>query len=296
MGTASVALGVSVFVTLRIGRLFRAWPLLLLAAASAATGLPAATVGVFHWMMWSDGSGWNYQSMPELPQARQSPEAERIMRATAVILAPDGDGDASGISIGAGAVIRSEAGRAWVVTCSHVAMPYAAVASWRQADRSYPVWVYLSDGRQAVGHVAWTARPPLDVALVSIEIDQPPAAVPIARDAAFMASGSSVTFTPNPFRDGWLVHSGEVLTRESHDTPAGTYSLLHTDLPVQPGDSGSGLFDSDGQLIGLNTWVKASEEGPVGISLPSEVMLALSDLIERGDLESLRLSGGGDVP
>jgi hypothetical protein len=56
------------------------------------------------------------------------------------------------------------------------------------------------------------------------------------------------------------------------------------------------LFDSEGRLIGLNTWAKAGEEGPVGISLPSEVMLALTDLIERGDLESLRLSGGGDQP
>ena len=84
--------------------------------------------------------------------------------------------------------------------------------------------------------------------------------------------GDGVTFVPNPMRAGWLRRDGTVSRREEFATPAGRYSVVHTDLPLQPGDSGTGLFDGLGRLIGLNTWGTAEPNDRVGISLPSETL------------------------
>ena len=93
---------------------------------------------------------------------------------------------------------------------------------------------------------------------------------------------------PNPFRDGWLQHRGTVSGRRAHMTPAGRFSLVLTDLPLQPGDSGSGLFDTRNRLIGLNTWkVGDADRTWLGISLPSDTMKKITDMIERGDLSEL---------
>jgi S1-C subfamily serine protease len=208
----------------------------------------------------------------------------RIARATVVILAPGEDGDARALTLGSGAVIARDAGRAWIVTCSHVAMPYAATGSVRDPRKAQPVWVQLADGRQGEGRVRWTAPPPLDVALVELAVADAPEPVPIAADATAMQAGEPVAFVPNPYRDGWLLHRGVILHRRAHTTPAGRYELLYTDLPVIPGDSGSGLYDSRGQLVGLNTWTRLGDDGAHGISLPAEVMRTLRQAIDELDV------------
>jgi len=118
-------------------------------------------------------------------------------------------------------------------------------------------------------------------------IAHPPEPVTIVADASTMQPGSSVTFVPNPYRSGWKVLHGQMIRREPHHTPAGTYDLLFTDLPVQHGDSGSGLYDARGQLVGLNTWTKIGDGAAQGISLPSETMRALVDAIHHNALDKL---------
>ena len=61
-----------------------------------------------------------------------------------------------------------------------------------------------------------------------------------------------------------------------------------TDLNVLPGDSGSGLFDTNNRLIGLNTWRGYDSSGPVGISLPSDTMREIIGRIERGEWDRAR--------
>jgi S1-C subfamily serine protease len=203
------------------------------------------------------------------------------------VLAPDADGDARGLAMGTGAVIAGDDQRAWIVTCSHVAMPYVAVGAWRNARDAQPVWVALSDGREARGTVRWAAPPPLDVVLIELPVAHSPEPVVIAADTAALASDDKVTFVPNPFRSGWHVLHGKLLRRETHHTPAGVFDLLFTDLLVIPGDSGSGLYDDRGRLVGLNTWTRIDGYGPHGISLPSETMQVLVAAIRDGKLDRL---------
>ncbi len=294
LGLLALVVGAASTLAQKRGSLFRNAPLLLVNLTAIVVGTTTMLVGAFHWS-GASGVGWAHMAMPPLEVAPQtlSVQEKSIMSATTVLMAPDRDGDARGVSLGSGAVIRSERGAAFVVTCSHVAMPYASVAAFRDPKDAHPVWVYFSDGRHAEGHVVWTAEPPLDVAVVRVSIENPPQPVPVRASADAAEAGFDVSFVPNPFRSGWTVHRGTVLKRESHRTPAGDYSLIYTSLPVQPGDSGTGLFDSLGRLVGLNTWTHFEEGGPKGISLPSNTM---QRIVEMMDGDELMLLGGGGEP
>src|SRR5262249_34834377 len=114
-----------------------------------------------------------------------------------------------------------------------------------------------------------------------------PEPVTIAADTSALGPEDSVTFVPNPYRSGWQVLHGKLLRRDTHHTPAGVYDLLFTDLPVIPGDSGSGLYNARGQLVGLNPWNHSEDGGARGISLPSETMQVLVAAIRDGKLDRL---------
>jgi len=294
-GSLALAAALTAMLLLRRGRLFRSLPLVAGNLLAVVTGTGALVVGLVFWIGAGSLQGWQFDRMTPLDIV-QTPLARAAMDATAVILAPDEEGDMRGLAIGAGTVIGRGAGRAWVLTNSHVAIPYRPAGAFRDAGSAHPVWVYLSDGRNAEGRVRWAGEPPLDVALVSTEIDGAPAPVPVAPDAGSLEVGAGVFFVPNPFRDGWRLHRGHVLERDPHGTPAGDFSLVFTDLPLQRGDSGSGLFDTTGHLVGINTWQVLRMDGrtaavPRGISLPSNVLREIMDLIRDdalGDLDSNR--------
>jgi S1-C subfamily serine protease len=273
---------------LRRGRHFHRRVFLVAHLVAVFAGGAAAVVGALHWYGISGALSMRHLTMPAFTAGGyQSVHFERIAAATAVIVAPDQDGDARSPGVGTGAIIGRDRDRAWIVTCSHVAMPYAAVASWRDPGAAMPVWVQLHDGRSARGTITWAAPPPLDVALVEVRIANPPAPIEISRATDTLETGAPVMFVPNPYREGWMIHHGEIEKRRMHRTPAGPYSLLYTTLPVQPGDSGSGLFDSRGMLIGLNTWARFDAGGSRGISLPSETLQALVDAVRENRLHDL---------
>ena len=287
-GLAALVAGTVALIRMRRRRHFRRLLLVGSHGVAIIAGCSALVVGVVHAIGLHGGFGGQYTSMPVRESLGLPSSVERIVNATVVVLATDADGDARNLGLGTGAVIAADDTRAWIVTCSHVAMPYAAVGTWRHARDARPVWVQLSDGREGQATVRWTAPPPLDVALVELPIAHPPEPVAIAPDTAAIEASASMTFVPNPYRSGWKVLNGTLLRRETHHTPAGTYDLLLTDLPVTFGDSGSGLYDARGQLVGLNTWALFGGDGPSqGISLPSETMRGLVDAIHNGTLDKL---------
>jgi S1-C subfamily serine protease len=278
-------------------RHFRRWSLLVANLIAIVGGTISGIVGGLNYLAGDSGLALAHTTMPAKKAFDgMTPLVDRIVEATAVIVAPDKDGDLRTPALGTGAVIATNGSKAWIVTCSHVAMPYWGVGTWRNAAKAQPVWVQFSDGRSVVGRIAWTAQPPLDVAVVEAEIEAPPRPVALSADTASLDSGAKVFFVPLPFRGGWMVHHGQVQRREEHVTPAGPYSLLYTDLPVQPGDSGSGLFDEEGRLVGLNTWTRMGAGPPQGISLPSEAMQTIIDAIREGDLDRLEKLLPGLVP
>lgn len=288
IGIGAFIVGVAMLWRTRGNRSYRNPVVLVSHLLAIVAGVGAIAIAGFHMYAFGGGFGGKFTNMPKREQLGVATgNADRIIAATTIVLAPGADGDARQLAMGTGAIIHGDASHAWIVTCSHVAMPYAAVGTWRHAKDAQPVWVQLSDGREGKGRVSWAAPPPLDIAVIELPIANPPPPIPIAPNAGQLDPNAAVTFVPNPYRDGWLVHHGHLLRKEAHDTPAGRYELLITDLPVTHGDSGSGLFDERGQLVGLNTWTKLEDGFSHGISLPSEAMRALSDAVEHEDFNRL---------
>ncbi|NVB80592.1 MAG: trypsin-like peptidase domain-containing protein [Kofleriaceae bacterium] len=288
IGLGATIAGIVLLVRTRRRKHFRRYLFLAAPSLAIAVGATSAVIAGFT-LLFSGSYGGRFNTMPPREQLGVSAQVERIISATVVVLAPDGDGDARNLAMGSGAIVGGDHTRAWIVTCSHVAMPYVSVGSRRDPKDALPVWVQLSDGREGKAYVRWSAPPPIDVAVLELPIADPPAPVPFAADASLLEAGGDVTFVPNPYRDGWLVHRGHLLRKDAHRSPAGTYSLLVTDLPVIPGDSGSGLFDAGGRLVGLNTWVKVENGLSQGISLPTEAVAALGDAIAHDRLDQLQL-------
>ncbi len=287
IGAASFVLGVIALLRLRRRRWFRRLGVLACHLVAIVAGGTAAVIGALHWVALAGAGSSEYLAMPARMMGELPSHVRRIVDATVVVLAPDAEGDARMLAMGTGAVIAGDDQRAWIVTCSHVAMPYVAVGARHNARDAQPVWVALSDGREGRGAVRWTAPPPLDVALIELPVARPPEPVAIAADTSALGPDDPVTFVPNPYRSGWHVVHGKLLQRDTHHTPAGTYDLLFTDLPVIHGDSGSGLYDAHGRLVGLNTWTHLDEAGARGISLPSETMQVLVAAIRDGKLDQL---------
>jgi S1-C subfamily serine protease len=287
VGLAALVAGVIALWRARRSRHFRRLPLLACHLAAIVAGATAAALGALHGIGTSSAFG-EHTAMPARGLLALPAYVERIIDASVVVLAPDRDGDARAGAIGTGAIVAAEPDRAWIVTCSHVAIPYITTGAPRRPRDARPVWVQLSDGREGPATVVWSAPPPLDVVLLELPIDRPPPPVPIATDASELLAAAPVTFVPNPLRAGWKVLRGEVIRRETHRTPAGTYDLVLTDLPVTHGDSGSGLYDARGQLVGINTWTRVGAGTAQGLSLPSEAMRVAIDAIRTGKLDQLR--------
>lgn len=256
-----------------------------------AAGVAAVGAGVLLYSAPA-GIGWRYLTVPPLPDDRPGAVVARYRAATVVIFAPESNGDMRSPSFGTGTVVARTSDRAWVLTCSHVALPWLPMGAARRPADAQPLWITFADQRGAVGKVVYVAAPPLDVALVEVAIQRPPAPLPIADGSRRLGLGTGVVFVPNPMRAGWMVHYGTVIKRERHETPAGAYALVHTNLPVQPGDSGSAIIDREGEIVGLNTWAVLRSDGsimsiPAAISLPPAALTEVRQLIQADRLRSL---------
>jgi S1-C subfamily serine protease len=285
-GIAAVVVGSVALVRTRRSRHFRHLGLLACHLVVIAVGGTAVALAALHGFASGSFDG-EHTTMPPRSSLDLPPHLQRIVEASAVVLAPGADGDARAGALGTGVVVATDAHRAWIATCSHVAIPYVSTGAPRRPRDARAVWVQLSDGREGRAAVKWAAPPPLDVVLIELAVDRPPSPVPIALDASGLARSSAVSFVPNPYRSGWKVHHGQVIRRETHHTPAGEYDLVLTDLPVTFGDSGSGLFDARGQLVGLNTWTRIDGDLAQGVSLPTEAMRIAIEAIRTGRLDQL---------
>ena len=271
-GGGALVLGLVLLAVLRRSRLFRAWIPVGLALVAVPTGAVGGVVGGFIWA--GARFPFKHSSMPPIPtKVLNDSYRARIARAMVVIFAPDPGGDIGKSGLGSGTVVLREPGKVGVLTCSHVALPDQSPSAFRTADPSRVLYVTFSDGRTAKASVIWTAPPPVDLAMLEAKIEGGPAPVDVSRSADSLKENAKVTFSAHPYRHGWRFHDGKILKRRVHNTPAGKFSLIISDLPAEHGDSGTGLYDATGRLVGVITW-KSSEDGkPRGISLPSDALI-----------------------
>jgi serine protease Do len=159
-------------------------------------------------------------------------------------------------SLGSGFVI-DEAG--YVVTNHHVIKQADAVSVVLQDDTRLEAEVVGSD-------------PKTDLALLKVDAERDLTAVDWGNSAKAEV-GDWVLAIGNPFGLGGSVTAGIVSAR-GRAINAGPYSrFIQTDTAINRGNSGGPLFNTDGEVIGVNTAILSPSGGNVGVgfALPSRV-------------------------
>jgi serine protease Do len=154
----------------------------------------------------------------------------------------------------------------------------------RDADE---VRVRLADEREfkaeVVGH-----DPRLDVALLKIQGVKDLPAAPLGSSEQLRV-GEHVLAVGNPFGLGHTVTLG-IVSAKARTIGAGPYDdFIQTDASINPGNSGGPLFNWRGEVVGINTAIRAGANG-IGFAIPVDIVKdILPQLRDKGRVDRGRL-------
>jgi serine protease Do len=137
------------------------------------------------------------------------------------------------------------------------------------------VRVILADDKELAALVVGR-DPQLDLALLKVEDGhQLPAAVLGSSEA--LRVGEHVLAVGNPFGLGHTVTLG-IVSAKARSIGAGPYDdFIQTDASINPGNSGGPLFNWRGEVVGINTAIRAGADG-IGFAIPVD---ALKDVLDQ---------------
>ena len=175
----------------------------------------------------------------------------------------------TGQAQGSGFIISSDG---YIVTNNHV------------VDHATDVQVVLNDGKTVPATVVGTDSK-TDLALLKLKTGSNYPYVQWGDKAPRV--GDWVVAVGNPFGLGGTVTAGIVSAR-GRDIGAGPYDdFLQIDAPVNRGNSGGPTFNTQGQVVGVNTAIFSPSGGSVGIgfAIPTEVAKdVIANLKEKGSV------------
>ena len=171
-------------------------------------------------------------------------------------------------SLGSGFIINSEG---FIVTNNHVVAGADEIVVILETGDEYPAEVVGTDEKT-------------DLALIKIE---PKGSLPVCRlgDSDKARVGDWVLAIGNPFGLGHTVTAG-IISAKGRELGAGPYDdFIQTDAAINPGNSGGPLFDTAGNVVGINSAIYTRSGGNQGIGFAIPVNLAkavISQLKEKG--------------
>ncbi|NYZ11693.1 DegQ family serine endoprotease [Azospirillum sp. RWY-5-1] len=171
-------------------------------------------------------------------------------------------------ALGSGFVIDPSG---YVVTNNHVVADAEEIA------------VTLHDGTRLPATLVG-ADPPTDLALLKVESSKPLTSTRWG-DSDRLRVGDWLVAIGNPFGLGGTVTAG-ILSARARDIQQGPYDeYLQTDAPINRGNSGGPLFDTEGGVVGVNTAIYSPTGGSIGIGF------AIPSALARPIIEELREHG-----
>jgi S1-C subfamily serine protease len=170
-------------------------------------------------------------------------------------------------------------GSGFIIDKSGIVLTNAHVVS--EADR---VTLTLKDGREFTGKVMGTDEVS-DLAVV--KIDSKGASLPVASlgDSSQLAVGDWAIAIGNPIGLSNTVTLGIISTLERSSAQVGIsdkrINFLQTDAAINPGNSGGPLLNEKGEVIGINTAIRADATG-IGFAIPINKAKAIKDTLAAG--------------
>ena len=165
-------------------------------------------------------------------------------------------------SFGSGFIISKEG---YVLTNNHV------------VDHADKVMVKLNDRRELEAEVIGTDER-TDVALLKIKADN----LPIVQigNPQTLKVGQPVLAIGSPFGFDYSATAG-IVSAKSRALPNESYvPFIQTDVAINPGNSGGPLFNSDGQVIGINSQIYSRSGGYMGLAFAIPIDVAM-DVVEQ---------------
>ncbi|MDR6536782.1 trypsin-like peptidase domain-containing protein [Variovorax soli] len=132
--------------------------------------------------------------------------------------------------------------------------------------------VRLDDGRRFTARVVGSDRQ-TDVALLKIEASGLPVAV--IGDSSQLAPGDWVASIGAPFGFHGSVTTGVVSAMNRFIGGTGDIPFIQTDVAINPGSSGSPLFNSRGEVVAINSMIYSGSGGYMGLSFAVPINLAM---------------------
>jgi S1-C subfamily serine protease len=151
-------------------------------------------------------------------------------------------------------------------------------------DRADKVTVILKDGRSLEGKVQGV-DPVTDLAVVKVSGSHN---LPIAQlgDSDRVKVGDWAIAVGNPFGLDNTVTLGIVSTLKRASSTVGMtdkrLDFIQTDAAINPGNSGGPLLNAQGQVIGINTAIRADAMG-IGFAIPINKVKTISTQLARGE-------------
>jgi serine protease Do len=172
---------------------------------------------------------------------------------------PNHRGKAQITAVGSGFFISPDG---YAVTNSHVLQNSNTAEILTQDEQTYMAKVVGKD-------------PVSDLALIKVDGRNDFSYVTIADELPRV--GDWVLAVGNPFGLGGTVTAGIVSARHRNIDPDSAEDLIQIDAPINRGDSGGPSFDSNGNVIGVNTMIASPSGGSVGVAfaVPADTIKAV---------------------
>ncbi len=156
-------------------------------------------------------------------------------------------------SLGSGFVISDDG---YILTNNHV------------VDKATDIRVAFDDGRVLVAKLVGKS-PEIDIALIKVEAAGLQAVT--LGDSDALEVGDWVMAIGNPFGLSHTVTKG-IVSAKGRVIGAGPYDdLIQTDAAINPGNSGGPLFNTAGQVVGINTLILAEGQN-LGFAVPMNMV------------------------
>ncbi|NLI53470.1 MAG: PDZ domain-containing protein [Clostridiales bacterium] len=180
------------------------------------------------------------------------------------------DGNSQQVQVGSGSgIILTSDG--YIVTCKHVVDSAETIKIILNDDTEYDATLVGSDSRS-------------DLAV--LKIDATGLTPATLGDSDMLTVGEDVIAIGNPLGELRGTATSGIISALSREVTVEdtTMSLIQTDAAISPGNSGGGLFNASGSLVGIvNAKASSADAEGLGFAIPvSSVKTIISNLIDHG--------------
>ncbi|KAF1081874.1 MAG: hypothetical protein GQF41_1514 [Candidatus Rifleibacterium amylolyticum] len=159
---------------------------------------------------------------------------------------------------GSGITLCNRDNFTYILTNAHVLSLGASVSSLSALERiARDIEVTFYSGETVKGTPIWLAPDKID--LVLLRVTTPAGFVPTLKyqRGRPLTMGQRVFAIGNPVGLNWTYTEGVISALRKNSFGTRDLTVVQIQTPLNHGNSGGGLYDLDGYLIGVNTWIYA---------------------------------------